>query len=459
MFITRVKAEGLAINSYIIGSGEEAVVIDPLRDTDKYLETAAGQCVRIKYIFETHRHEDFALGSTELRSLTGARICRGGGTGVKYADSTLKGGSELLFGDALIRAIETPGHTSDSMTYVLFEAGRPGIALAAFCGDVLFPGSCGRIDFCGESQKAECATTLYESIHDRLLPLGDQAILYPAHGSGSLCGTGISDREETTIGFERLTNHWLKLDLETFVHAKTAEKLEYAPYFSRMEHWNTQGPSPVLRRKLPEPLDPASLKRSLQHDNSILIDTRLPPAYASGHIPGSYNIWLGGMTLQPGWLFATGNPIYVIPERPEDVSKIDLYLRRIGFEGVTGYLCGGIEAWQNLGGPVERNGVIRVDELKDRLGKGTIHLVDVREPSEWDSGIVRGVDMRFLGGLKDDLPHIPLDLPVAVMCDTGRRAGVGVSILQKAGFSDVYLVSGGMAAWRSRGYSVDLPEY
>lgn len=459
MFITRVKAEGLAINSYVIGSGEEAVVIDPLRDTDQYVETAAGHCVRIKYLLETHRHEDFALGSTELRSLTGAKICRGNKTGVTYGDVTLKDGGELWFGNALIRAIETPGHTADSLTFALYEAGRPGIPLAAFCGDVLFPGSCGRIDFCGESGKAECAATLYRSIHDRLLPLGDQAILYPAHGSGSVCGTGISDRDETTIGFERLTNHWLKLDLDQFVQAKTSEKLEYAPYFRRMEHWNTRGPPPVLRRRLPEPLDPASLKRSIPREGAVLVDTRLPQAYAGGHIPGSYNIWLRGMTLYPGWLFDTTNKIYIIPERPEDVPTIDTYLRRIGFEGVTGYLCGGFEAWQNLAGPVEHSGIINIDELKVCIEKGTIHLVDVREPSEWDSGALPGADLRFLGRLQDNLPQIPMDSPVAVICDTGRRAGVGVSILLKAGFSDVYLVSGGMEAWRNKGYPVDRPEY
>lgn len=451
MFITRIKAEGLAVNSYLIGSGSEAVVIDPLRDTDKYVELADRKCVRIGHILETHRHEDFALGSAELRSLTGARICRSGRTAVKYNDSPLTDGTELWFGNALIRAIETPGHTPDSMTYVLYDTARPDLALAAFCGDVLFAGSCGRIDFCGEARKAGCATELYRSIHDRLLPLGDQAILYPAHGSGSVCGSGISDRDETTIGFERLTNRWLNLDQETFVREKAAEKLEYAPYFRRMEHWNVHGPSPVRRRRLPEQLDPASLKRSLGRDGAVLVDTRLPQAYAGGHIPGSYNIWLDGMALHPGWLLDSDSKIYVVPERAEDVQTIDRYLRRIGFEGVAGFLCGGFTAWQNLGGPVEYSGVITVDELNEFLGSGRIHLIDVREPSEWDTGIVPGADLRFLGTLEEELPQVSADTPLAVVCSTGLRAGAGVSILQKAGFTEVYNVLGGMTAWKNKG--------
>jgi hydroxyacylglutathione hydrolase len=455
MFIARVKAEGLAVNSYLIGSGNEAVVIDPLRDTEAYVRIADEQCVKIKLILETHRHEDFALGSVELRSQTGARICRSGRMDVKYCDVKLNDGGELWFGNALIRAIETPGHTADSMTYLLYEAARPGIALAAFCGDVLFAGSCGRIDFCGESRKAECATDLYNSIHDRLLPAGDQAILYPAHGSGSVCGSGISDRDDGTIGFERLTNPWLAMDLDRFVRAKAAEKLEYAPYFGRMEHWNLNGPLPVLKRRLPEPLDPASLKRSLKSETAVLVDTRLPQAYAGGHIPGSYNIWADGMTLHPGWLFDGNTKFYLVPERPEDVPEIDRYLRRIGYEGVAGYLCSGFAAWQNLGGPIERNGVLTVDELKDRLDSGTIHLVDVREPSEWDMGIIPGADLRFLGRLTGDLPQVSRDSPVAVMCNTGLRAGIGTSILLKAGFTDVYTVPGGMTAWKNKGHPVE----
>lgn len=458
MFIARVTAEGLAVNSYVIGSRDEAVVVDPLRDTKRYLEIATSRSVRIKYILETHLHEDFALGSVELRSLTGARICRSGQAGVKYTDTPLKDGSERMFGDAVIRAIETPGHTPDSLTYVLYEASRPGISLAAFCGDTLFPGSCGRIDFCGEPRKAECATALYGSIHDRLLPLGDQALLYPAHGSDSVCGSGISNREVSTIGFERLTNPWLALDIDAFIREKMAEKQEYAPYFSHMEHWNVHGPPPVLRRRLPEPLDPASLKRSLKRSGAVLVDTRLPPAFASGHVPESYNIWMKGMTIYPGWLFDEKSKIYVIPERPQDVPVIDNYLRRIGFEGVAGFLSGGYDAWHNLGGPVEYSGIISVEELKDRLEERTIHLVDVREPAEWASGTIPGADLRFLGRLGGDLPQVALDTPVAVVCGTGLRASIGVSILQMAGFCEVYVVSGGITAWKNRGYPVGMTE-
>lgn len=458
MFITRVKAEGLAVNSYLIGSGDEAVVVDPVRDPERFVRHATERCVRIRYILETHRHEDFALGSAELRSLTSAKICRSGQTEVKYCDLLLKSGSEIQFGDAVIRAVETPGHTPDSLSFALFEAGRPGIALAVFCGDTLFSGSCGRIDFGDPEKKPDNAASLYESIHERLLPLGDQALLYPAHGAGSVCGAGISDRDETTVGFERLTNPWLSMDLESFVRAKVAEKHEYAPYFKRMEHWNTHGPSPVLRRLLPEPLDPAAVVKLLDREKTVLVDTRLPAAFASGHVPGSYNIWREGMTVQPGWLFESGVKVYLVPERQEDVTTVDHYLRQIGFDGVAGYLCGGFQAWQNAGRPADQNGMLPVEKLKSCLDSDEIHLIDVREPGEWSSGVVRGADLRFLGRLQKNLPDISQDTPVAVMCNTGLRSGIGVSILLKAGFTEVYNVQGGLSAWKNRGYPIIKPE-
>ncbi|OPY26295.1 MAG: molybdopterin biosynthesis protein MoeB [Methanocella sp. PtaU1.Bin125] len=456
MFFLKFTAEGLSATSYLIGSGGEAVVIDPGRDIDRYVNAARERCLAIKYILETHRHEDFVLGSTALKAQTGALICRGRNDEVLYGDARLNDGDTLEFGGMMLRALETPGHTMDGLSFALYESGHPDVALMAFSGDTLFAGSCGRIDFYGEGRKAECAGMLYRAIHEKLLPLGDQAILCPAHGAGSVCGAGISDRDETTIGYELRANPWLSYDRDTFVRNKAAEQHLYPPYFRRMEQFNSTGTPPAPAG--PKPLQPPELAEALLEREHYLIDTRMPTAFAGGHIPGSLNIWARGNTVIPGWLLEADRPIYLVTGQPGDVATVARYLARIGYDRVEGYLCGGFEAWQNLGMPVDHVGAISVDALKVMRDVENIRLIDVREPHEWQKGIMPGAGMRFLGTLKDNLPDAPKDAPIAVTCNVGHRGSIGASILKNAGFTNVYNVLGGITAWKARGYPVVIPE-
>ncbi|HUL62886.1 MAG TPA: MBL fold metallo-hydrolase, partial [Methanocella sp.] len=304
MIFLRFISEGLAARSYLIGSGREAVVVDPRRDVDEVLEAARARCVKIRYVLETHRHEDFVLGSTAVRAATGAPVCRGESPAVKYADRRLKDSETLRIGGLLIKALETPGHTPDSLSFALYEAGRPDVALMAFSGDALFAGSCGRVDLNGEGRKAESAELLYRSLHEKLLPLGDQAILCPAHGAGSVCGRGISDRDEATIGSERTTNRWLAYDRETFVREKVAESPPFPPYFRLMERLNSDGPPPLP--EAPVPAGVGQLGQALREEATCLVDTRMPTAFAGGHVPGSLSIFLDGMAAYPGWLIDPG---------------------------------------------------------------------------------------------------------------------------------------------------------
>jgi hydroxyacylglutathione hydrolase len=199
MIFQRINSEGLAASSYLVGSGREAAVIDPRRDIDVYLREAREHCLEIKYVLETHRHEDFVLSSPALKAATGASIFRGANPQVTYADRQLKDGDTLAIGGMMIKALETPGHTTDSLSYVLYESDRS--PLMVFSGDALFAGSCGRTDLYGESRRQECAALLYRSLQEKLLLLGDQVLLWPAHGAGSVCGKGISDRDWTTLGY------------------------------------------------------------------------------------------------------------------------------------------------------------------------------------------------------------------------------------------------------------------
>lgn len=457
MMFRRFTAEGLAAISYLIGSGREAVVIDPRRDIDDYLQAADELNMEIKYVLETHRHEDFLLGSPALKAQRGALICRGRNDAVRNADVRLSDGDTLKFGDLLIRVLETPGHTMDSLSYVLYDPDHSSAALMVFTGDTLMAGSCGRVDFYGEDKKPVCAEQLYRSIHEKLLPLGDQVILCPAHGAGSVCGAGISDRDETTIGYERMTNPWLSYDRDTFVSKKAAEKPLYPPYFRRMEQGNQEGAMPFLPGYGPRPVRPEELAAKMMGQSICLIDTRMPQAFAGGHIPGSMSIWLGGMTVFPGWVADPAKPICLVIERLEDAATAVKYLARIGFDNVDGYLSGGFEAWQNRGMPIEHVGALSVDALKAMSDAGGIHIIDVRGPDEWQDGIMPNAEMRYVGTLKDNLPDAPKAAPIAVTCSIGHRGSIGASILKNAGFTNVYNVLGGVTAWKSRGFPIAKP--
>jgi hydroxyacylglutathione hydrolase len=223
-------------------------------------------------------------------------------------------------------------------------------------------------------------------------------------------------------------------------------------YFRRMERWNEGGAPTMPPAGEPQPVNIDTFARAIKEKDISLVDTRMPQAFAGGHIPGSLNILLEGMTLFPGWLLDLEKPIWLVTERPEDAAVAGRCLARIGFDHVEGYLCGGFEKWQNRGLPIGHVGAISVDALKVMLEAGQIRVVDVREPDEWAEGIVPGAEPIFLGTMKDHLPAGSRDAPIASMCSVGHRGSMGASILRLAGFTNVYNVLGGTTAWKSRGY-------
>ncbi|CAJ37779.1 MBL fold metallo-hydrolase [Methanocella arvoryzae] len=456
MILRNLKAEGLAHNTYFIASGEEAVVIDPRRepaDLRECLDLARESGAIIRYILETHRNEDFVHGSLELEKMTGATIYHGASLPFKYGQP-LRDGDRITFDKLSILTMETPGHTPESLTYVLYDQKYPDEPLATFTGDALFVNSTGRIDLPDENEKHVNAGKLYDSIHGKILPLGDHVVIYPAHGAGSVCGSGMGDRDWSTIGYEKRTNPHLQLGRDEFIEYKVGEKFVRPPYFLRMEDYNLNGPPLLESRRAPVPLGVQTFDRAMRQKGTEVVDIRLPQAFGGGHIPGSYSIWLGGMALFPGWLFDYETELLLVPYEDEDAWKADRLLCRIGFDQVYGYLAGGFEPWQNAGMPIEFTGELPVDALKPLMDTSDIRLIDVREPREWQNGIVPGALLRYVGHLKTDLPDVPRDRPVAVMCSVGHRGSLGASILQKAGYGQVYNVPGGFTAWRARDYPV-----
>lgn len=454
MIFERIKSEGLAHLSYFVGSGDEAIVVDPRRDCQVYFELARKEGMKIKYIFETHRNEDYVIGSLELRELTGAEIYHGPGVDFKYGN-TLHDGQEFSFGSMKLTALHTPGHTDESMSYTLTDPDSGKEPLMVFTGDALFVGEIGRTDLYGPEEAPRLAANLYDSIFNKILPLGDGVILCPAHGAGSICGGAISKREYSTLGLERLQNPALqRTDKEEFIKFKLEEKLEFPPYFKKMEEYNLQGPSLLKGLPVPELLSPKGFRAAMEK-GAVVVDTRMAHSFGGAHIKNSYGIWLRGLPSFAGWMLPYDKPILLVLEEEDKLETAVRYLVRIGYDNIAGYLNGGIAAWYMKALPVDSLNLISVQDLKDMIEKNEeMVLLDVRRDDEWDEGHIEGAKHIYVGYLENNLDKIPRESRIVVYCDSSRRSNIAASILKRNGYSKVYNVLGSMTAWKNAGYEV-----
>jgi hydroxyacylglutathione hydrolase len=452
MIFERIKSEGLAHNSYFISSGHQAVVIDPRRDIQVYLDRAMKYGVRIKYILETHRNEDYVIGSSELSYAVQAPVYHGPWLDWKYGN-VIKDGQEFNLGKIKLTAMHTPGHTDESTSYVLRDTETGNAPVMVFTGDNLFVNETGRVDLYGLAEVPRLAGNLYDSLFNRILPLGDGVIICPAHGSGSICGQAIASRDESTLGIEKLQNPALQYtDKDSFMRYKAAERLDRPPYFIQMEKYNLEG-APLLHG-LPRPplLAPMDFKREMEK-GAVVVDTRLPPAFGGAHIKGSYSIWLEGLSSFAGWLLSYDKPVLLVLEEKEHLDAAVRHLIRVGFDRIDGYLTDGVEDWYNAGLPVEQLPLLSVQQLKKKVDQGEdLTLLDVRRQDEWDTGHVPGAMHVFVGQVERRLSEIPRDKPVVVMCNVGHRAGIAASILLREGYPEVFNLLGSVTAWRHAGY-------
>lgn len=450
MIFRRIRSPGLAHNSYFIGSENRAAVIDPRRDCEVYITLAQQEEVTIPYIFETHRNEDYVIGSAELSNQTGAEIYHGPGLEWKYG-TTLHDGATFQIGTLRLTALHTPGHTDESVSYALADRESGDEPVMVFTGDALFVGDVGRIDLYGPEEAPRLASALYDSIFNKLLPLGDGVILCPAHGAGSVCGSHISAREESTLGIERLQNPLLQLrNKDDFVTHKVHEYHERPPYFRQMERYNLEGARLLRRLPIPPPLSPPEFKDEMERE-SVVIDARTPPAFGGAHIKSAYSIWLEGIPGYAGWVLPYETPLLLVLEYSDQLETAVRYLLRIGYDNIVGYLKGGIVAWYNAGFEVEQMGLSTVHELKYRLDRHEdILVLDVRDDKEWESGHIEGAQHIFVGHLQNHLDEISRDRPITVLCSIGHRASLAASILLRAGFTNVCCdVLGSIRAWNA----------
>lgn len=448
MKLKRIETPGIAHYAWLIANGGDAVLVDPRRDVDVYLQAARQLDTRIRYVLETHRQEDFVMGSAHLARRTGALIVNGDHELFGHGDLRLSDGETFQVGDLVVRALHTPGHTMESVSYAVYGDPDDRQPWCVLTGDTLFFGSTGRTDLAGADDAVRNAALLHDSVHEKLAPLGDTTLVLPAHGPGSVCGSGMAERPYSTIGAEKGYNDVFTLDREAFARKKGGERIPRPPFFEYMERVNLHGgQEPVILPGNLRLLDVDSFAAA--RAGSLLYDTREPEAFAGGHLEESYSIWLDGLPVFGGWVGDARSPISLVTDRVEDVDDAVLHLSRIGIDSIECALKGGFSAWRKSGREIETSGVITPREL-DRQ-RDSFQVLDVRETAEYEEGHIGGALHVYVGHLPDRLDALPLDRagPVVVTCSVGHRAGLGVSMLLRAGFPDVRNLLGGMSAWTS----------
>ncbi len=447
MIISKIRSEGLAHLSYMLVSEDEAAVIDPRRDVDVYIDAAARQGLRIKYVFETHRNEDYVSGALELSKRAGSVVLHGKAMDFKYGLPVSEGDSFAL-GEAELLVLETPGHTFESISLVLKDRETSGAVTGVFTGDALFAGDVGRTDFF-PGREEETAGLLYDSIINKILPLGDGVILYPAHGAGSLCGADMSAREGSTLGIEREYNPLLGKSREDFIRHKSEESHYLPPYFKRMEEYNLNGPPPI--RDLPEAVPiPSEEFHERMKWGMVVLDARSPESYAGVHIPGSLSIPVDMIPAFAGWILPADSDIGLIVEDPAMLEQARAHLFRIGCDAASYVLSGGIGGWELSGERFGSIPAVHVDELMRRIGeKDEFTLLDVRTSAEFKEAHLPGAVNIYAGELPEKIGMVPRGKPVVTFCGSGRRAVIAASVLRKNGFSEVENCFGSMGACMS----------
>ena len=440
----------LAQASYMIGSDGEAAVVDPRRDVEEYLEEARAQGLTIRHVIETHLHADFVSGHQELAQRTGATIHFGAKANAAFPHVAVRDGDEIRMGKVALRFLETPGHTPESVSILVFDHEQSGEPQAVLTGDTLFIGDVGRPDLLGAKMSAgELAGMLYDSLHNKLLALPDSVAVWPGHGAGSLCGRNISKETSSTIGQQRRFNYALQpMTKEEFARMMTADLPEAPAYFGRDVEANRGGAASLAELGKPATLSPAEVD-ARRKAGQVILDVRFSAAFGTGHVPGAVHIGLSGQFASwAGALLPAGSPIVLVTEDDAQVAETQARLARVGIESVAGFLEGGVAAWDAAGLPLATTEQVSVDELAARIAEGGAgQVLDVRRPGEWQAGHIASAAHIPLNELAARAGQLDAARPVSIICASGYRSSIATSLLEQKGFSHLINVVGGMNAW------------
>lgn len=454
MFFQRIVSEGIAHNSYLVGSGGQAAVIDPRRDCGIYLELARQNDLSISHIFETHRNEDYVIGSVELAARCWAEIHHGAAMEFSYG-SPVHEGETFSIGSLELSILETPGHTEESISLVLTDKEVSARPYMVFTGDTLFAGDIARTDFYGQERKAEMAGKIFDNIRNKILPLGEGTIVCPAHGAGSVCGAEIADHPFTTVGYEKVTNRWILGGREAFVAGRVRESPYLPPYFKKMEALNKEGARPLHGISPPRPLSVSEVNTLIASGCQIL-DIRAPTSFGAGHIPGSISIWRDGLSAFMGWVFTYDLPIILVDDFNLSLDTVQRQILRLGYDNVAGYVAGGFPLWTKAAQEIGTLPTCSVQQLNERLKTESPFLLDVRDRKNWDSiGHIPGAHHRYVGELASHIDEVPRNRPLVIYCDAGYKGGMASSILARHGYHEMTNVLGGMTAWKRAGFRIE----
>ena len=445
MEVQQLYTSCLSEAAYFISSEGEAAVIDPLRDVDAYIKLAEEKGVTIKYIFETHFHADFVSGHLELAKRTGAPIVYGPNTEAGFSFHKAKDGEVFKIGKVQLKAIHTPGHTLESTSYLLHD--EEGKAYCVFTGDTLFVGDVGRPDlFSGNLSKEELAGYMYDSLQEKIKPLEDHVIVYPAHGPGSSCGKNLGPQTFSTIGEQKQSNYALQeMTKDEFITAVTTGLSTPPAYFPINARINKEGYERLDMERATRALNVQDFKEKLK-EGALILDTRAATVFTQGFVPGSISIGLDGRFAEwAGILLPFNQPLLLVTDPGMEKESV-VRLARVGFDKVYGFLDGGFDTWKAAGEKIDIIVDIEPDELAmDIPHDPKLEVIDVRKPGEFEAGHVKGAVNIPLDTLTDTaiVASIEDDNNLYIHCAGGYRSVIAASLLKRQGYHNLRNVLGG----------------
>lgn len=459
MKVEQIYTGCLAQGAYYIESNGEAAVIDPLREVAPYIQKAERNNAKIKYVFETHFHADFVSGHLDLSKKTGATIVFGPNADPEFEAHIAKDGEEFRVGDITLKALHTPGHTLESTCYLLKDENDKEVGL--FSGDTLFIGDVGRPDLAQELAtdltSEKLAGYLFDSLRNKIMPLPDDIIVYPAHGAGSACGKNMSKETTDTLGHQKETNYALRADMtkEEFIRELTTGLAAPPAYFPLNVMMNIKGYESIdkVLERGQHALTPEAFETAANETNALILDTRDPQTFAKGFVPNSINIGIDG-SFAP-WVGALipdiKQEILLVTDRGRE-EEVITRLARVGYDYTIGYLKDGFEAWKKAGKEVDEIKSISPEELADLMKKEKVNILDVRKDSEYGSEHIIDATNAPLDFINDSMLKVDKNKKYYVHCASGYRSMVFNSILRARGYDNLIDINAGFKTIKESGY-------